>query len=113
MTEEQKVCLSCMNCCKQINILTAYAGDNEDIKKFYATRGFKVYSVKMPQENENGSTRILLSIEHPCPFLTPYGCAIYNDRPQVCKDYDGTNDQFVDCKWRELEDVNKEEQISS
>jgi len=98
-TEKQKLCLSCQKCCKQVNIITAYSFTNEEIKKFYATRGFKIYSVTVPGDNK---PRIMLSLEYPCPFLTPLGCAIYESRPEVCKAYDGTLDNTIDCAWRSL-----------
>ena len=101
--KKQQLCLSCQRCCKQVNIVTAYSGDNEEMKKFFATRGFKVYSMAVSKDSKD--TRILLIIDIPCAFLTPAGCSIYSNRPQVCRDYDGRLDQFVDCAWKELDNA--------
>lgn len=102
LTEKQKLCLNCQRCCRQVNILTAYSSDNEEIKKFFATRGFKVYDAAISENKDD--KRILLTLEYPCPFLTPLGCAIYATRPEICKAYDGTLDNTVDCAWRSLDE---------
>ena len=106
LTEKQKVCIKCQRCCKDIHILTPYAGDNKDMVEFFSARGFKVYRV--PIDADKKETRLMLSFEYPCPFLTPAGCAIYLHRPQVCREYDGTKDPFIDCAWKELENANKD-----
>jgi Fe-S-cluster containining protein len=105
LTGKQKLCLSCQRCCKTVHIITPYAPDNQDIIEFYTIRGFKVYQV--PIDAERKEIRLMLSIEHPCPFLTPAGCAIYGKRPKVCRDYDGRQDPFVNCAWKELPDEQK------
>jgi len=46
-------------------------------------------------------------IPYQCPELMPlHGCLIYEDRPLVCKQYDGRKDLIMKgvCKWEELED---------
>ena len=106
LTEKQKVCIKCQRCCKDIHILTPYAGDNKDMVEFFSARGFKVYRV--PIDVDKKEIRLMVSFEYPCPFLTPAGCAIYPNRPQVCREYDGTKDPFIDCAWKELENANED-----
>ena len=93
--EKSRLCLECMKCCKFIKVrLTEFP--TKRTRELYEAKKVKIY-----YEKETGLYFLL--IPYRCPQLTPHGCAIYENRPQACKDYDGRLDPAVDCKWKELD----------
>jgi Fe-S-cluster containining protein len=45
---------------------------------------------------------LFIIFDIPCPHLTPTGCAIYGERPIICRTYSGL-DEFGDgCLWSSL-----------
>jgi Fe-S-cluster containining protein len=89
-TKKRKLCLQCLECCKVFYVPTQI--NNEAEKEFYELRGCTV-------ENFRGNQVVVIPL--PCPHLTPEGCNIYNERPEVCKNYDGTKDPLMKdkCLW--------------
>lgn len=84
--------VSCFNqCCRKLNlVLTPY-----DIlrlknrlkmtcKEFVERHG-------VVETGQNGWTQVRLAMnqdeEHECPFLSPQGCTVYEDRPGACRTY--------------------------
>jgi len=96
MDEKQKLCLSCMECCKTIAIPFDYFKLSDEDFKFYKLRGAKFVTI------EQGPFMIL---DLPCPHLTSEGCSIYKERLRICREYDGRKVPFMKdkCKWYELE----------
>lgn len=93
-TEREKLCLSCMKCCREFSVYThpiLYGCSAEQIAEFYEARGF---SVERLEEDA-----MVLTLRHPCPHLTPDGCDIYERRPAVCREYSGIADFGDDCLW--------------
>ena len=91
-TKKKKLCLQCMECCKVFYVPTVLNKYEE--KEFYELRGCQV---------KRYQNHAIVIVPLPCPHLTPQGCDIYDQRPQVCKDYDGTKDPFMKdkCLWDE------------
>jgi len=89
--KKQKLCLQCMECCK-ILAIPADVFSPRAIE-LYVTRGCWLASI-------SGGRRGVV-IPYPCPHLTPKGCNIYEQRPQDCRDYNGTKDPLMKdkCLW--------------
>ena len=96
MTQKQRLCLSCMRCCKEVGIYThpgMYISTPEELATFYEARGFSV---------ARSGELLVLTLKHPCPHLTPDGCDIYENRPRICADYSGLEDFGDRCLWSAL-----------
>jgi len=92
LTPEQRVCVGCQECCCYLTFIVG-----EDIINAYC----KVYEARgCTMKRIEGSIRFSLRVPSVCPHLTEYGCDIYEERPQHCRDYDGTLDPFMQdlCK---------------
>lgn len=96
---KSELCRQCQACCKELGVHTRYLYE-PNIVEFFKARGFTVL-----QDDDNFA---YLTWEHVCPHLTPDGCDIYMNRPQVCEDFDGRLEMIgwdnSKCKWKELKD---------
>lgn len=91
-TTRQELCLKCFECCKLTVIPTAYDKDNKKAWEFYEAKGFKIVVY--------GPDLINVIIDRHCANLTPFGCKIYDTRPEWCRIYDGRLDPFIKhCLW--------------
>lgn len=93
---KQKLCLDCMECCKTMIIPTLYSVVNDKMSlDLFEMRGIKV------NYGNFGPTLVLPS---PCQYIGEEGCHIYNDRPDVCRNYDGRRvDEMQDiCQWHRI-----------
>lgn len=90
-TKKKKLCLQCQACCRLVYIPTKLPDKRDE--PFYKARGIKFIKVK---------GTLHAAIPSRCPNLTVAGCAIYNNRPDACKDYDGREDPLLKdiCLWR-------------
>ncbi len=76
----QKLCLSCRACCKELRFYThpgLYACSYDELVEFYKARGCTV---------TRSEGLLVLSLQNPCPYLADTGCTIYAKRPQVCRE---------------------------
>ena len=89
-TKKEKLCVACQACCKVFYVPTKISATKEYI--FFTLRGCKV-------KNYKGNQVVVVPL--PCPHLTPKGCSIYSERPDICKEYDGTKDPLMKhkCLW--------------
>lgn len=87
------ICKKCRNCCKEIGIHTQYMYDRTIID-FYEARGFKV------DPYSNGLAFVHKKMS--CPYLKEYGCEIYNERPAICREFNGLLHFYEKCDWQEL-----------
>lgn len=92
LTPEQRVCVGCQECCRYLTFIVG-----EDIidlySEIYKARGCTIRRVP-------NSKSYSLRVPSVCPHLTEHGCDIYEERPQHCREYDGTKDPFMQdlCK---------------
>ena len=91
LTNNQKLCLKCMECCKVIGFIVPMS---IGAAHFYKVRGWKI------KINKNGSYALVYK-EEVCPQLTDKGCKIYDTRPLACQLFDGRKDpvKIVNCLW--------------
>lgn len=90
-----ELCMGCMNCCKYMAFQTF--NPTKEQLHFYQTRGFEVV--------DEGRGWKALKFMAPCPHLdAEQGCLIYENRPQLCRDFDGRNTNTLkgECAWETL-----------
>jgi len=94
-SKKQEACLSCMECCKTLAFNLPRKALDKPTKEFYTTRGAKF--------TYQGNI-VWVMVPSVCPNLTSFGCKDYEDRPYVCRIYDGRNFPFMDdiCKWNNM-----------
>jgi Fe-S-cluster containining protein len=101
--EKQRLCLECLECCHylEFGINLPRWIDYGAISHFYETRGCKTKLVSKGKLRE-----VFILVPYRCPHLSPTGCLIYKDRPEVCRKYDGRRDVMIaeKCKWKELKE---------
>ena len=110
--KKQDLCLACLECCKHLVFFVrpqAAVGQTwiralRELESFYKIRGC---GFKKLTNNWGGIETCLVEVPFPCPHLTKYGCDFYNDRPDICRKYDGRRDPMMSatCRWRELDAV--------
>ncbi len=96
--EREALCKACQRCCKELYIYThpvMYGCSAQKVIDFYEARGFSVTRLE--------KDALILGLHYPCPHLTPQGCAIYEKRPQACREYSGIEDFGEECLWSTLE----------
>ena len=77
LTEQQKVCVACNECCQWVEI--PYTMFDLDAMEFWLMR-------KIPFHiRDNGV--VMFRIHAPCPHSTKNGCEIYDNRPTRCTTY--------------------------
>jgi len=93
--DKSAICVSCQECCKWMTFTLNAVYQFKEIKEYYEAHGCRVIVNK-----KIGQGRVSIMVPHVCPNLTEKGCAIYQRRPQFCRDYDGRDDPFLQdvCK---------------
>ena len=93
--KQQELCIQCQECCKTLAMSVNAKQFNDDMRKFFNARGCELYET---------SQVVWVIMPSVCPNLTTFGCKIYDNRPAVCRMYDGRNLSFMDktCKLHEL-----------
>jgi len=83
LTEQQKTCLDCRVCCKYLVMNAGYEKlkDYQENMQFLANWGNVILSYGDNKHFE-------VAIPYPCKFLREDGCAIYEERPEVCRNND-------------------------
>lgn len=105
---KSELCLQCGKCCMS---MTFFGGllddDSRDQIRWMELHGFMIEYAK-----KRGQTEYYYTIPRRCDALrelaTPdgkvqYACGIYESRPQMCRDYDGSIAGplgVADCLWR-------------
>ncbi len=105
---KSELCLECGKCCMS---MTFFGGDvdeeSRDEIRWMELHGFKIDYVR----NGDGED-YYFTIPQRCNALeeiktesgaTNYVCGVYETRPQMCRDYDGSLDGplgVADCLWR-------------
>jgi Fe-S-cluster containining protein len=92
--ENGVVCIKCHECCKWMTFIISVDSEQQMAKysEFYRRRGCRVvwYSLNM---------QLGIMVPYTCPELRVAAgkgfCAIYDKRPQLCRDYDGRWDPHM------------------
>lgn len=97
LTEKQQLCLQCLACCKSLLFKVSAARESLE---FYRARGIRI----LHPSNLTGNF-FYVEVPHVCKHLTSKGCAVYDNRPESCRVYDGrTNVLTKDiCLWSRLD----------
>ena len=96
--DKSSLCVQCQRCCRQLHFQILIPPTKEEMLKtfkFFKARGIELRII---------SKSLIAVIPSTCPQLTPQGCAIYADRPEACRQYDGTKDEILkdSCLWSYL-----------
>ena len=92
-TLKQKLCVQCRKCCEKVGVYTdprIYEMSKADIIHFYESRGATV---------SESDQELFIVFDIPCPHLSAKGCAIYKNRPKICRKYSGLHEFGHDCLW--------------
>lgn len=93
---KSELCLSCLECCKYLTFALPSDVWGSRLQTFYYARGCKIW----PTGNV-----VRMLVPSVCQHLNlSSGCGVYEDRPIVCREYDGRGDVFLKdtCKWNKL-----------
>jgi Fe-S-cluster containining protein len=106
---KSELCLQCGRCCMA---MTFFGGevDEEARDEIY---WMELHGLKIDYVRERGIDEYYFTIPQRCNMLqerksisgsTEYVCGVYETRPQMCRDYDGSVEGplgVADCLWRE------------
>jgi len=94
--------VGCTACCRWMTFVINTGTDANLAAKyaqFYRARGCTVKVL-------TGAT-IAIMVPKACPHLIEDGCAIYDDRPLLCREYDGRYDPFMAAQCKLPKKVNE------
>lgn len=78
MTEQQKKCVECRECCEYVEFPVTML--SVDVMDYFIFRGNQFYVDK--------GGALMIRVKNPCKYLTEAGCSIYgDDRPLICRTY--------------------------
>lgn len=108
-SDRQRLCLECLECCRSLTFsvpMHPMLGERtrevlEIYRSFYGVRGCRS-AAELDYMGVRGRHFLHVSVPLPCQYLTESGCAVYSQRPRICRLYDGRKDPMVRarCKWR-------------
>ncbi len=105
---KSELCLQCGKCCRA---MTFFGGEVDDESRD-EIRWMELHGLKIDYVQSEFSTDYYFTIPKRCDALqerktengmTEYVCGVYDTRPQMCRDYDGSMDGplgVADCLWR-------------
>jgi len=94
---KSELCRSCGKCC-QIMIFPIVLPVNKSLfEDWLKIRGGRIVK---------SDNTLYAEIYAPCPYLNKsesgiFSCSIYDNRPDGCKQFDGTKYDFLDCAWKD------------
>jgi Fe-S-cluster containining protein len=98
----EKNCSRCGRCCQEVYLPVdkAYTEDGLDHLEWAHHHGLKIAY----REDSEGKRLWGVELDSPCMHLRVEAdgkttCAIYESRPQMCRDYNGGKD-FPECSYR-------------
>lgn len=101
LTEKQKLCLKCGQCCKKMVIPLIQPVISNKIEEFYKARGFEIIKYKGMN---------FVKFDFTCPHLQKDNkCDMYENRPDACKSHKGSSDPFLkdECLWNRKDNKNE------
>ena len=82
--KEESVCLECQECCKWLTVVWEIDKFDDELRDFYIARGCR-FTIQ--------GRWIHVCMPSTCQFLESMrGCTIYEERPELCRKYDGRED---------------------
>ena len=105
---KSELCLQCGKCCMA---MTFYGGEVDDESRD-EIHWMELHGLKIDYVQEGDRLDYYFTIPQRCNALqeiqnptgqTHYVCGVYETRPQMCRDYDGSMDGplgVADCLWR-------------
>jgi Fe-S-cluster containining protein len=105
---KSQLCLQCGKCCMS---MTFFGGEVDDEARD-EIRWIELHGLKIDYVASNGALEYYFTIPRRCDMLQEragpngsheYVCSIYDTRPQMCRDYDGSVDGplgVADCLWK-------------
>jgi len=78
MTDQQRKCLECRQCCEYLQVPVTML--SMEVIDFFLFRGEQMFI------NSNNGV-LTLRIYKPCQYLTENGCSIYENRPEICRNF--------------------------
>ena len=106
---KSELCLQCGRCCMA---MTFFGGEVDEGARD-EIHWMELHGLKIDYVREGESTEYYFTIPQRCGQLqerksesgsTQYVCGVYETRPQMCRDYDGSVEGplgVADCLWRE------------
>ena len=96
LSKKEKLCIKCRRCCEKVGVYTdpaIYEISEKEVVYFYQARGATV---------TKSDDELFIVFDLPCPHLSKTGCAIYKNRPTICRIYSGLHEFGDDCLWSTL-----------
>jgi Fe-S-cluster containining protein len=105
---KSELCLQCGKCCMSM----AFYGGEVDDESRDEIHWMELHGLKIDYVKKRGGLEYYFSFPQRCNALqeiktavgeTNYICGVYETRPQMCRDYDGSIDGplgVADCLWR-------------
>jgi Fe-S-cluster containining protein len=96
LPKKQQLCIECQKCCEKVGVYTdpyIYEMGEQDVIDFYKARGATV---------TKSDSELFIVFDLPCPHLKQDGCAIYKNRPEICRKYSGLHEFGDGCLWSKL-----------
>ena len=96
ISKKQQLCVECRKCCEKVGVYTdpaIYEISEQEVVHFYQARGATV---------TKSDSELFIVFDLPCPHLLKNGCAIYKNRPKICRIYSGLHEFGDDCLWSTL-----------
>ena len=106
---KSELCLQCGKCCMA---MTFFGGEVDDEARD-EIHWMELHGLKIDYVGAQGTEEYYFTIPQRCNMLqesksasgsTEYVCGVYETRPQMCRDYDGSVEGplgVADCMWRE------------
>ena len=105
---KSELCLICGKCCMSMT----FSGGEVDDESRDEIYWMELHGLKIDYVQAQGRTEYYFTIPKRCDALqeiktesgaTNYVCGVYENRPQMCRDYDGRMEGpqgVADCLWR-------------
>lgn len=111
--EKSALCQACGKCCMAMT----FEGGEVDDDAADQIRWLELHGVEVEYHRRRGITRYYYTLATPCSQLRvaegQYTCAIYDTRPQMCRDYEGWAHGptgVPDCLWFEPDETDESAQ---
>jgi Fe-S-cluster containining protein len=105
--EKSELCQQCGRCCMAMT----FEGGELDEEAYDQIRWMELHGLRIDYYRRRGVVSWFYTMATPCSQLRNdegrYSCAIYETRPQMCRDYEGWSSGptgVPDCLWLEPDD---------